>query len=141
MKVYLDSIGCRLNQSEIEHFANQFRFAGHTLVSEPDEADLVVVNTCSVTGEAASDSRQKIRQAARAGVGRIVVTGCWSTLNQDAARQLPGVTDVVSNFEKDGLVAKTLELPQEYWGRTAGAPASAGAAPANPCLHQSAGWL
>lgn len=115
MKVYLDTIGCRLNQSEIEQFANQFRYAGHTLVSEPDEADLVVVNTCSVTGAAASDSRQKIRQAARAGAARIVVTGCWSTLSSEAARQLPGVTDVFSNSEKDDLVAKTLDLPQEFW--------------------------
>ena len=64
MKVYLDTIGCRLNQSEIENFARQFRAAGHEIVGSPAEADMVVVNTCAVTAEAASDSRQKIRQAA-----------------------------------------------------------------------------
>jgi threonylcarbamoyladenosine tRNA methylthiotransferase MtaB len=110
MKVYLDSIGCRLNQSEIETFARQFRQAGHTLVSEPSQADLIVVNTCTVTSEAASDSRQKIRQAARGG-GEVVVTGCWSTLNPEAAQLLPGVRRVVSNQEKDRLVADMLGLP------------------------------
>jgi len=67
MKIFLDSIGCRLNQSEIERFAIQFRAAGHTIVNSAGEAELVVVNTCTVTGAAASDSRQKIRHAARAG--------------------------------------------------------------------------
>ena len=57
MKVFLDTIGCRLNQSEIEKMAGQFRAAGHVLVDNPSEADLVVVNTCVVTIEATSDSR------------------------------------------------------------------------------------
>ncbi len=49
MRVYLDSVGCRLNQSEIEAYARQFTAAGHTLVASAEEADLVVVNTCAVT--------------------------------------------------------------------------------------------
>ncbi|HEX9029065.1 MAG TPA: hypothetical protein VF823_07815, partial [Anaerolineales bacterium] len=72
MKVYLDTIGCRLNQSEIETFARQLRHAGHTLVDQPSQADLIVLNTCAVTAEAASDSRQKIRQAARLSGGEVV---------------------------------------------------------------------
>src|SRR5512146_3022882 len=101
MRVYVDTIGCRLNQSEIEAYANQLRAAGHTLVSQASEADLVVVNTCAVTAEAASDSRQKIRQASRSGVDHIVVTGCWSTLNPQGAAELPGVSAVISNPDKD----------------------------------------
>ena len=69
MKIYLDTIGCRLNQSEIETYARQFRAAGHELVETPAEADLTVVNTCDVTAAAAADSRKKIRGAARAGSG------------------------------------------------------------------------
>jgi threonylcarbamoyladenosine tRNA methylthiotransferase MtaB len=118
MKVYLDTIGCRLNQSEIESFARQFRSAGHTIVSNSAEADIVVINTCAVTAQAASDSRQKIRQAARAAglSGRqneIVITGCWSTLDPAGAAGLPGVTRVVPNLEKDALVAAALNLPVE----------------------------
>ncbi len=113
MKVFLDTIGCRLNQSEIEAFANQFRQAGHSLVSEARLADLIVVNTCAVTAEAASDSRQRIRQAARASQGEVVVTGCWSTLDPEKARQLPGVSRVIPNDQKDRLVPTVLELPAE----------------------------
>ncbi|MEJ2598985.1 MAG: MiaB/RimO family radical SAM methylthiotransferase [Anaerolineales bacterium] len=113
MKVYLDSIGCRLNQAEIERYARQFHVAGHTLVARPEEADLAVVNTCAVTTAAASDSRQKIRQAARAGVGEVIVTGCWSTLKPAGAAALPGVSKVVPNTEKDQLVPDLLQIPAE----------------------------
>ncbi|HZW03651.1 MAG TPA: hypothetical protein VFF68_06980, partial [Anaerolineaceae bacterium] len=111
MKVYLDTIGCRLNQSEIERYARQFRAAGHSIVDDPAEADLVVVNTCAVTREAAADSRQKIRQAARAGEAKIVVTGCWSTIDPEKAAELPNVAQVVPNIEKDNLVLDLLNLP------------------------------
>lgn len=120
MKVFLDTIGCRLNQSEIEMFATQFRAAGHIIVSSSAEADLVVINTCAVTTQAASDSRQKIRQAARdparsAGKGQLLVTGCWSTLDPSTAQAMQGVTHVVPNLEKDRLVAGLLELPLELF--------------------------
>ena len=113
MKVFLDSIGCRLNQAEIESYARQFRVAGHTLVAHPEEADLALVNTCAVTNAAASDSRQKIRQAARAGVERVIVTGCWSTLKPETAAALPSVSQVVPNSEKDRLVLDLLQIPAE----------------------------
>lgn len=110
MKVFLDTVGCRLNQSEIEAYGQQFRAAGHTLVPTMEEADMMVLNTCAVTAAAASDSRQKIRQAHRAGVGEIVVTGCMSTLRPRHTRRLPGVTKVVPNKEKDRLVGDLLQI-------------------------------
>lgn len=113
MKVYLDTVGCRLNQSELETFARQFRASGHELVATSQNADLVIVNTCTVTAAAASDSRHKIRQAHRAGANQIVVTGCWATLNPAEAAALPGVGAVVPNSGKDQLVWDTLELPGE----------------------------
>lgn len=113
MKIYLDTIGCRLNQAEIEHYARQFRAAGHELVAEAAQADLAVVNTCTVTAAAASDSRQKIRQAARAGAGEIVATGCWASLQPGEAGGLPGVSRVVPNLEKDSLVPSLLGLKVE----------------------------
>ncbi len=104
MKVYFDSIGCRLNQAEIEKFASQFHAQGHEIVALPVDADLVVINTCSVTSEAASDSRQKIRQAGKAGCRRIIPVGCLSSLEGDVLRNLQGVDIVVPNSEKDNLV-------------------------------------
>jgi threonylcarbamoyladenosine tRNA methylthiotransferase MtaB len=108
MKVYLDTIGCRLNQSEIESMARQFRAAGHEIVPVMQEADMAVVNTCAVTAEAASDSRGKIRQIARAGVEEIIATGCWVTLQPDEANNLPNILRVVPNGQKDQLVEESL---------------------------------
>jgi len=113
MKVYLDTIGCRLNQSEIENMARQFRAAGHEIVAAADEADMAVVNTCSVTSQAAADSRKVIRKTAYAGVGEIIATGCWATLQPQDATKLPNVLRVVDNVHKDRLVSETLNLPNE----------------------------
>lgn len=111
MNVFLDMVGCRLNQAEIEQMARQFRAQGHTLVAGAGQADLVVVNTCGVTTKAAADSRQKIRQAARAGAGEVVPTGCWSSLVPAEALALPGVQRVIPNERKDFLVPDLLGLP------------------------------
>jgi threonylcarbamoyladenosine tRNA methylthiotransferase MtaB len=113
MKIYLDTIGCRLNQSEIETMARQFRAAGHEIVEAADVADMAVVNTCAVTNEASADSRAKIRQIARAGVNEIVATGCWATLQPGQAKDLPSVLHVIPNARKDRLVPDLLSIPQE----------------------------
>lgn len=108
MRIYLDSIGCRLNQSEVELMAGDFLRAGHTLVDTQTAFDMAVVNTCAVTAAAAADSRARIQQLRRqqpqAG---IVVTGCWSTLEPAAARALTGVGWVIPNVEKGSIPART----------------------------------
>jgi threonylcarbamoyladenosine tRNA methylthiotransferase MtaB len=111
MKVYLDTVGCRLNQAEIEHMAHHFRKAGHTIVAEAGGADLVVINTCAVTSQAAADSRQKIRHAARVGAQDIIATGCWASIAPERALVLPKVRRVIPNDRKDSLVAEVLDLP------------------------------
>ena len=111
MKIYLDTIGCRLNQSEIETMARQFRGAGHEIAASPEGAELAVVNTCAVTNDAASVSRSKIRQIGRAGVNEIIATGCWATLQPSQAASLPNVLRVVTNDRKDLLVPDVLNLP------------------------------
>jgi len=115
MNVFLDSIGCRLNQSEIEIMAAQFRRVGHSIVSNSAEADLVIVNTCAVTNAAASDSRQKIRQAAKIGNQRIIVTGCWATLDPFAAKEMPGVENVILNEDKANLVSELLHISPQIF--------------------------
>jgi threonylcarbamoyladenosine tRNA methylthiotransferase MtaB len=115
MKFFLDTIGCRLNQAEIESLARQFRAAGHEIVPTATQADLAVVNTCSVTSQAASDSRAAIRRARRLGAGAVVATGCWATLEPEKAAGLPGVHRVVSNQNKDTLAVDLLGLPREFF--------------------------
>lgn len=113
MKIYLDTIGCRLNQSEIETMARQFRAAGHDIVAAAEMADMAVVNTCAVTGAAVSESRGRIRRIGRLGVDQIVATGCWSTLRPNEALKLPNVSHVVANDRKESLVADVLNLQPE----------------------------
>lgn len=113
MKIYLDSIGCRLNQSEIETLARHFVLAGHEITAEPAQADVTVINTCAVTSAAASDSRSKIRHAHRAGSPTILVTGCWSQVEPHAAENLPGVHAVIRNQDKEFLVRDFLSLTPE----------------------------
>ncbi len=111
MKIYLATIGCRLNQSEIESMAMQFRAAGHEIVASPEQAEIAVVNTCAVTNDAAADSRRRIRGIARAGVGQIITTGCWATLQPKEAAALPNVLKVIPNNQKDNLVSETVQRP------------------------------
>ena len=108
MKVYFDTVGCRLNQSEIEKMAAQVRANGHEVVAHAFQADVVVVNTCAVTRAACADSRKKIRQAARAGSAQIIATGCYTTIAPNEISVLPAVRWQVPNCEKDELVENIL---------------------------------
>ncbi len=118
MKVYLDSIGCRLNQGEIEQMARQFRQAGHELVATAEASDLVVINSCSVTAAAAADSRAHVRRAHRQNPqAGIVLTGCWSSVEPEEAAKLPGVIHVIPNPSKDSLVPDLLGLPVKTFDR------------------------
>ena len=103
MRVRVDSIGCRLNISEVEEMGRSFARAGHRLVGPGDVADLYVFNTCAVTHVAARKSRQIIRQMRRANPqGNVVVTGCYSQLSPAEVDAL-GVDLIVNNNQKDNL--------------------------------------
>ncbi|HMR67309.1 MAG TPA: tRNA (N(6)-L-threonylcarbamoyladenosine(37)-C(2))-methylthiotransferase MtaB [Anaerolineae bacterium] len=103
MRIRLDSIGCRLNISEVEELARRFAAAGHRLVGPGDLADLYVFNTCAVTQAAERKSRQIIRQMRRANPkAAVVVTGCYAQLSAQQLRDL-GADLVVSNEDKERL--------------------------------------
>jgi threonylcarbamoyladenosine tRNA methylthiotransferase MtaB len=112
MKVHLRTLGCRLNQSEIDTMARQFRQQGHAIVDDPALADWMVVNTCAVTHDATHSSRHLIRELHRTNAGaRITVTGCYAQLFPSELTVLPGVSQVVGNLEKDQLVEKVTGVP------------------------------
>ncbi len=104
MKIHLHTIGCRLNQAEIETMGRQFQAGGHELVGDAAAADAIILNTCAVTAEAARDARRLTRRFHRANeTAQIVLTGCYATLAPDTAAALPGVARVVSNGDKERL--------------------------------------
>lgn len=107
MKVYLRSLGCKLNQSEVEALARRFIAAGCQVVTDAEEADLCVVNTCAVTHIAARKSRRLIRRLHRANPEAcIVVTGCYAELFPHEVAKIEGVELVVGNADKERLVER-----------------------------------
>jgi threonylcarbamoyladenosine tRNA methylthiotransferase MtaB len=115
MKVFLDTLGCRLNEAELESWARGFVRAGHSIARRPVDADLLVLNTCAVTGEAERKSRQEARRLHRRNPSApIVLTGCFAeleTAREDAdpvTSTLP-VDLVVRNPDKDRLVEIVLD--------------------------------
>jgi threonylcarbamoyladenosine tRNA methylthiotransferase MtaB len=109
MKVHLKTLGCRLNEAELETWAQAFQKSGHSITRQAEAAQLIVINSCAVTQDAARKSRQLIRRIHRDNPqAKLVVSGCYATLNQDEAASLLGVDLVVSNKDKDQLVEKTL---------------------------------
>src|SRR5258705_6869447 len=105
MKYAVITFGCRVNQADSLGFEEELRAAGATSVP-PDAADLVIVNTCSVTASADQGARQTIRRIARDNPSaRIVVTGCYATRRPDELAALPNVVRIVANGDKDDLVA------------------------------------
>ncbi len=107
MKLHLRMVGCRLNQSEIDTLARQFRALGHEIVDSPAEADHFVLNTCAVTNEATKTSRKLIRDFHRLNpTGETTVTGCYAQIAPGDIGQLPGVRRVVGNQDKAQLVQR-----------------------------------
>jgi threonylcarbamoyladenosine tRNA methylthiotransferase MtaB len=107
MRVFFTNLGCKLNQAENERLARDFLAAGHQVAAVLADADLHVVNSCTVTAAAARSSRQAARAAARLATGRpprTVLTGCWATASPAAAAALAGVDLVVPNSDKERLL-------------------------------------
>ena len=98
------TFGCRVNQADSLVIEGDLLARGGVAV-RPDEADVVVVNTCSVTATADQGARQTIRRVARANPSvRVIVTGCYATRAPDDLTCLPNVTHVVPNSRKEALV-------------------------------------
>ena len=97
---HIENFGCRAARADGEAVAERLRFAGHS-DTQPATADVVVVNTCSVTAEADREARAYIRRTNRNNpAARIVVTGCYAQRAPEELAGLPGVAAVVGNSHK-----------------------------------------
>src|SRR3954469_19836738 len=101
MKYALITFGCRVNQADTGEIEAEFLACGGAPAT-PQDADIVVVNTCSVTSASDQGARQIIRKIARENPGaRIIVTGCYATRQPAELAALPGVVQVIPNDRKD----------------------------------------
>jgi threonylcarbamoyladenosine tRNA methylthiotransferase MtaB len=132
----IQTLGCKVNQYESEQIATLLRARGLVEVDSVDRADVRVVNSCSVTIQAASKSRQTVRRATRLPVltpspctqgeageegspwfsssarPRVILTGCWATSDKDQARRLSGVDAVIGHHDD---VAAEIDRLLETW--------------------------
>jgi len=105
IRVALDSLGCKLNQAETELLAREFAQAGYQLVSPADEADVYILNTCTVTNIADRKSRHWLRLAHRRNPHALLVaTGCYAQRAPQELAQVEGVGLVLGNDEKSHLL-------------------------------------
>jgi threonylcarbamoyladenosine tRNA methylthiotransferase MtaB len=115
MRVKLHTLGCRLNEAEVEAWARDLCAQGHTLCAPGEPADLVVVNTCAVTQEAVRKSGQILRRSRRDDPGApLVVSGCAASLPCSAHGLGQAADLVIHNADKDRLVeiaSRRLGLP------------------------------
>ncbi len=99
------TVGCKVNQADSEAIGEQMSAAGFVQRDFSEDADVYIVNTCTVTHMGDRTSRNLIAQAHRKHPDALlVVTGCYAQLNPQAVAALPGVDVVVGNTAKDALV-------------------------------------
>lgn len=104
LKYSVVTFGCRVNQADSLALEEEFCARGAESV-QPEQADVIVVNTCSVTASADQAARQTIRRMARLNPNaRITVTGCYATRRPDEVQGLSNVVQVVPNSRKDETV-------------------------------------
>ena len=104
-RVKLDTLGCKLNQAETELLAGQFVGAGYGLASSLDEADIYILNTCTVTHIADRKSRQLLRLARRRNPTAVIVAaGCYAQRARKQLADIDGVNMVLGNEDKMHMV-------------------------------------
>lgn len=109
------TLGCRTNQYESEAYRNQLEKLGYIEAQDHEEADLCIVNTCTVTESADQKSRYQIKQFGKQNPdAEIFVTGCLAERAPKELLHLKGVKKVVSNLEKENLIPLALPHLEEY---------------------------
>ena len=100
-KVGLTTLGCKVNQYETQRILDSFEQAGYEVVPFNEVADVYVINTCSVTSQAESKSRQTVRRAERQNPNaKVIVTGCAAQMSLNKGERFDGADLLVPNPEK-----------------------------------------
>jgi threonylcarbamoyladenosine tRNA methylthiotransferase MtaB len=103
-KIAFKTLGCRLNQFETDALAAQFKRHAYKVVDYADDADIYIVNTCTVTNQGDIKSKKAINQAAKKAHSPVlVVTGCMVNNQKEKLQSLNGVTYFVENAQKTSI--------------------------------------
>ena len=111
MKVSFYTLGCKVNLYETEAVINSFKKRGYEIVDFEEKADIVVINTCTVTNNSDKKSRNIIRQAVKNNKDSIIVVmGCYSQVRSEDIKEIEGVNIIIGNTNK----SKVVDLVEEY---------------------------
>lgn len=106
MRIAFTTLGCKINQYETDALRQELVSQGNTEVPFEADADVYIINTCTVTAKSDYTCRQVIRAATRRGKGaRVVVTGCYAETRPEEILAIPGVERVIGNREKLSIPA------------------------------------
>lgn len=109
---YVENFGCRATQADGAAITRQFEELGYSPIATPHQAEIVILNTCTVTAAADRDARAAIRRVHRDNPNcQIVVTGCYAQRAPDEIAALPGVARVVGNSHKHELAHLSVTAP------------------------------
>jgi threonylcarbamoyladenosine tRNA methylthiotransferase MtaB len=101
MRIAFSTLGCKINQFETDVIQQELLSRGNTVVPFDAEADVYVINTCTVTSKSDYECRRVVRSAVRRGNGaKVVVTGCYAATRPDEIKKIPGVELVIGNRDK-----------------------------------------
>ena len=103
MKVAIQTLGCKVNQSESASIEGTLRHSNYEVVNYRDNPDIIIINTCTVTAKSDYQSRQLIRKAARSGA-RIIATGCYAQLKADEVAAIEGIDIIIGNSGKTEIL-------------------------------------
>ena len=127
--VAIHTLGCKLNQADSDTLARRFISAGYRMADSEAGADVVVLNTCTVTATADAKARQILRSSHRANPNALIVaTGCYAQRTPEELTRVEGVDLVLGNTQKEDLVARVTEalgFDEGYgsdWTREPGGP-------------------
>ncbi len=108
--VFIETLGCKLNQADSSELAHEFRAAGFHMVDAGSKCDVYVINTCTVTHVADRKGRQAVRSARRNHPkSTIVVTGCYVERDKTSIEALSEVDIVLGNTRKPDIVSEVLK--------------------------------
>ena len=102
MNIFVYTLGCRVNQCESEAIAQSFADRGHTILNSHGNADLIIVNTCTVTSKAEQKARREIRLFSKS--APVLVTGCYAQVNPAEIEGLAGNVVVFPLMRKPELL-------------------------------------
>ncbi len=109
MKISIQTLGCKVNQSESASFEGILRNSDYEIVKHTDNPDICIVNTCTVTAKSDYQSRQIIRKAIKSGA-KVIAAGCYAQIKPDELSEIEGLNLVIGNSGKNDILKYVREI-------------------------------